>query len=165
MTILPAWSQRQLRCVEQRDGDVVSCWYVSLFYPLRGEPLTSLIQDLPPVIYGDCLPLSCGDLRNIPYTLFHDEDNGDRTTHIQTAKSSGTASFDITCCDAEPAIIDWLLIEFKLSSFLLQVQITISSMREVARGGYHRQYVMGSSRTGHRIEIGFIHVIQYQWIL
>ena len=78
------------------------------FYPLRDEGPTSLVQDLPPAEHANCLLLECGDFRNILYTLFHDEDNGDWTTPRRFSgevNTSGTRSFDITCCDAEPAII------------------------------------------------------------
>jgi Domain of unknown function (DUF4470) len=43
------------------------------FSPIRFEPSTSFIQDIPPGKNVNCLLLGCGDPRNILFTLFGDE--------------------------------------------------------------------------------------------
>jgi len=48
------------------------------FSPLSSDPPALLTRDLPPAAEANCLLLGCGDPRNILYTLFHDENNGEQ---------------------------------------------------------------------------------------
>ncbi|KAK4238360.1 hypothetical protein C8A03DRAFT_43874 [Achaetomium macrosporum] len=58
------------------------------FYPIGNTPAVCLTQNLPPEKQADILLLGCGDVRNILFT----------------AHSDGRR-MDITCCDAERAIL------------------------------------------------------------
>jgi hypothetical protein len=82
------------------------------FSPLSSEPPTSFTQDLSPDAPADCLLLECGDVRNILWTLFYDEDKGKPATRDCSDKtgSLGPRSFDITCTDREPAFIGLCLL-------------------------------------------------------
>jgi hypothetical protein len=46
--------------------------------PLSRIPVVSLTQDLPPGLDADCLLLGSGDLRNILFTIFCEERNGNQ---------------------------------------------------------------------------------------
>lgn len=46
------------------------------YSPLGKVPAVSLTNELPPGLNADILLLSCGDVRNILYTIFCEEDNG-----------------------------------------------------------------------------------------
>jgi hypothetical protein len=46
------------------------------FYPLRSEPATSLVLDVPPWKDLTLLLLGCGDPGNILFTTFGEEKNG-----------------------------------------------------------------------------------------
>jgi hypothetical protein len=80
------------------------------FSPLRGLPAISLTQDLPPGLDADVLVLGCGDVRNILFTFWCEEDNGEHQLKILIKSSGSPRRLDITCCDIEPAIIGLVLI-------------------------------------------------------
>ena len=62
---------------------------VTYFYPLGNTPPISVTQDLPPGKVANILLLGCGDARNVLFSCYADPDR----------------TFDITCCDIEPAIV------------------------------------------------------------
>ncbi|MCJ1276023.1 hypothetical protein MMC21_003828 [Puttea exsequens] len=62
---------------------------VSFFYPVGNTPAVCLTQDLPGETPARILLLGCGDVRNILFTIYSDDHR----------------AFDITCCDAEVAIL------------------------------------------------------------
>ena len=84
---------------------------VEYFQPLGDTPAVSLTQNLPPDIKANILLLGCGDVRNILHTLHHDSEQilqyGSNSP--QNANESRDRTLDVTCCDAEAAVIGELL--------------------------------------------------------
>lgn len=48
----------------------------TFFYPIGNTPAVLLTRDLPPELPADILLLGCGDVRNILFTLYMEENNG-----------------------------------------------------------------------------------------
>ncbi|OCK77244.1 hypothetical protein K432DRAFT_461196 [Lepidopterella palustris CBS 459.81] len=64
---------------------------VTFFYPIGNTSAVHLTRSLPPKQPADILLLGCGDVRNILFTVYADQDS--------------SRKLDVTCCDIQPAII------------------------------------------------------------
>jgi len=84
-------------------------WQSQLFVGLAQSrvhsriPVVSFLQHLPPESRADCLLLNCGDPRNILFSIYCDERDHGKTRPGQLLML--VRDLDITCTDAEPAII------------------------------------------------------------
>ncbi|TLD23743.1 hypothetical protein PspLS_06944 [Pyricularia sp. CBS 133598] len=81
------------------------------FYALGNTPAVNLARNVPPGIDADILLLGCGDVRNILYTAYANQDSLPR-------------KFDITCCDVDDYIlarniifVSFLVDELKLKDY------------------------------------------------
>lgn len=66
---------------------------VQFFCPIGNTPAVSLTQDLPSKKKADLLLLGCGDVQHILFTV-HTEQHG-----------RDPRPLDVTCCDADTAVI------------------------------------------------------------
>ncbi|KAL6161977.1 hypothetical protein ACJQWK_11988 [Exserohilum turcicum] len=73
---------------------------LTFFYPIGNTPARCLTRDLLCEDKGDLLLLGCGDVRNVLFTLYSEQNN--------------SRDFDITCCDIQDAVIARNILLFSL---------------------------------------------------
>lgn len=74
---------------------------LTFFYPIGNTPATCLTQNLAREVRGTLLLLGCGDVRNILFTLYSEQNN--------------SRPLDITCCDIQDAVIARNILLFSMA--------------------------------------------------
>lgn len=70
----------------------------SFFYPIGNTPAANLLRDYRPNDAVKILAIGCGDVRNILFTLWSNQE--------------AEYTFDFTACDSDPAVLGKNTIQF-----------------------------------------------------